>query len=172
MPQLDSFATADFSVFPDTLVTAIAAAPVSGLGDGPIVADLAEILNSDPLAEVQDLSGLQRRLCASGLWLLAGNLERSHTLSQDISSAEGSFWHGIMHRREGDYGNAKYWFRRVGEHALFPILAERTDGDYDDPFDFVDACSRAKQDELAERCKLAQWIEWQSLMVHCLSPPE
>ncbi|MGI9470598.1 MAG: hypothetical protein ACR2NZ_03630 [Rubripirellula sp.] len=168
MPQLDSFAAADFAEFPAVLTAAIEAAPMAGLGDGPEDPKLAEILRTDPLQEVSSLTDLQRRLCTSGLWLLAGDLDRSHTLSQDISSAEGSFWHGIMHRREGDFGNSKYWFRRVGEHPAFDVIAERAEGDYDDPDSFVDACSRAKG-ESSERCQLAQWIEWQTLMVHCLT---
>ena len=42
--------------------------------------------------------------CAlSGIWLLHNFLDRSHEISQDINTREGSFWHAIMHRLEGDY---------------------------------------------------------------------
>src|SRR5689334_9801012 len=38
----------------------------------------------------------------SALWLWHDYLDESHTLSQKIESDTGSFWHAIMHRREGD----------------------------------------------------------------------
>jgi hypothetical protein len=58
----------------------------------------------------------------SGLFLRLGDWERSHQLSQELVTAEGSYWHGIAHRLEPDYGNAGYWFRRVEKHAIFPPL--------------------------------------------------
>ena len=61
----------------------------------------------------------------SGLLLWNDALEASHTISQGIESKTGSYWHGIMHRREPDYSNAKYWFRRVGMHPTFPALREQ-----------------------------------------------
>ncbi|MGH9633172.1 MAG: hypothetical protein ACRD7E_33140, partial [Bryobacteraceae bacterium] len=38
----------------------------------------------------------------SGLWLYFSCLDESHSLSQDIQTPEGAFWHGIMHRQEPD----------------------------------------------------------------------
>ncbi|HEX5444527.1 MAG TPA: hypothetical protein VFW87_11880, partial [Pirellulales bacterium] len=62
--------------------------------------------------------------CLAGLWLYHDFLDPSHELSQELSTVEGSYWHGILHRREPDYGNAKYWFRRVGQHAIgLPLAA-------------------------------------------------
>ena len=61
----------------------------------------------------------------SGLLLWNDALDASHTISQGLESGTGSYWHGIMHRREPDYSNAKYWFRRVGVHPTYPALRER-----------------------------------------------
>src|SRR5687768_10361207 len=64
-------------------------------------------------------------LIRSLVWLWHDYLEESHHLSQDIPSTDGSFLHAIMHRREPDYWNAKYWFDRVGRHPSFPEIARR-----------------------------------------------
>ena len=61
----------------------------------------------------------------SGLLLWNDALDDSHDISQELSNNTGSYWHGIMHRREPDYSNAKYWFGRVGTHPIFPKLRER-----------------------------------------------
>ena len=61
----------------------------------------------------------------SGLLLWNDALDVSHKISQNIDSPTGSYWHGIMHRREPDYSNAKYWFRRAGAHAIYAGLREQ-----------------------------------------------
>ncbi len=62
--------------------------------------------------------------CRAGLLLLFNDLDGSHAISQGIHSAEGSYWHGIMHRIEGDFSNAKYWHRLVGDHPTNSHLEE------------------------------------------------
>ena len=64
-------------------------------------------------------------LIQSAALLWHDHLDESHNFSQNISSADGSFLHGIMHRREPDYSNAKYWFNRVGTHPAYPEILNR-----------------------------------------------
>jgi len=47
----------------------------------------------------------------AGMWLLADDLDRAHKICQDIATPYGSAWHAVMHRREGDFSNALYWWR-------------------------------------------------------------
>lgn len=54
--------------------------------------------------------------CVGALWLKADFFEQAHKLFQDVHTSTGALWHGISHRREGDHGNASYWFARCPNH--------------------------------------------------------
>ncbi|MBD0381137.1 hypothetical protein [Paenibacillus sedimenti] len=60
----------------------------------------------------------------AGLFLLNESLDKSHDIAQEITNASGSYWHALMHRMEGDYSNAKYWFNDVGHHPIFSNLIQ------------------------------------------------
>ncbi len=119
--------------------------------------------------------------CLAGLWLYFDFLDEAHNLSQALDTVEGSWWHGIMHRREPDYANAAYWFRRVGRHPLFgPLgaaaaeLATTLDPQVAipspwDPFWLIDYCEAcARQPGPSEKlARLIQQREWQLLFDYC-----
>jgi hypothetical protein len=44
-----------------------------------------------------------------------GDWEAAHRVAQDIPTAEGSWIHGYLHRKEGDATNAAYWYRRAAK---------------------------------------------------------
>lgn len=58
-------------------------------------------------------SGLTPVLVA--LWHDArGDWDAAHTVAQDVADPDGAWVHAYLHRKEGDLGNATYWYRRAG----------------------------------------------------------
>ena len=58
-------------------------------------------------------------LVRGGLFYAADALDDAHRIFQDEPGDLGSYWHGMLHRREGDFDNARYWFRRAGRLPIF-----------------------------------------------------
>jgi hypothetical protein len=152
------------------LATMLENVPLAPLGPGSPVEAMRPALEDPAL-----FAGLDREAasaCRAGLWLAFGFLDESHAISQELTTREGSYWHALMHRREPDGANAKYWFLEVGTHPIFADLAReaaelRTLGmgrDWD-PFAFVDHCdeSRDTGSEVEEACKRVQLLEWRML---------
>jgi hypothetical protein len=48
-------------------------------------------------------------------WDARGDWEQAHELCQAQDDADGAWVHAYLHRREGDPGNAAYWYRRAGK---------------------------------------------------------
>ena len=44
-----------------------------------------------------------------------GDWEAADGVAQDVESADGAWVHAYLHRKEGDIGNAGYWYRRAGK---------------------------------------------------------
>jgi hypothetical protein len=149
----------------------------------PAVAELLATPHPTALGPGAPNSALRARLataaatlppaCAAGLWLRFDFLDESHAISQeDEGNPDRDFWHAIMHRREPDAWNSKYWWRRVGPHPVLKQLAEQAPAlgyDYTTPFDFVDFCERVRgsgsaEEELAKR---VQELEWRLLFDYC-----
>lgn len=124
--------------------------------------------------------------CLAGAWLYHDFLNDSHILSQSIHSPSGSYWHAIMHRREPDYSNSKYWFERVGDHPIYPQLRDSAAEWADqldelpgceflllqiqwDPNAFVDLCAQVigTKSNIEELCRKIQHREFELLFHYC-----
>jgi hypothetical protein len=53
-----------------------------------------------------------------------GDWDRAHSVAQDIDDATGAWVHAYLHRKEGDSGNAAYWYRRAGRAPASGALAD------------------------------------------------
>jgi hypothetical protein len=142
------------------------------------------LLNSFRAAEIfPDARDAQAAM--AGLWLYFSCFEEAHALADANPSAEGALWHAILHRQEPDSGNAAYWFRRAGRHAIFADLAreaaailERLPGAEFrvgrwDPFAFIAFCDRARVQPGSRQEQAAREIqraEWQLLFDYCARP--
>ena len=54
----------------------------------------------------------------------SGDWDTAHSIAQGIATRDGSLVHAYLHRKEGDLGNAGYWYSRAGTSAPSVSLAE------------------------------------------------
>jgi hypothetical protein len=54
-------------------------------------------------------------------WDAKGDWEKAHGIAQDVARADGAWVHAYLHRKEGDLGNAGYWYQRAGRDVATGI---------------------------------------------------
>jgi hypothetical protein len=77
------------------------------------------------------------RLVRGLLWYALDGLAQAHAIFQEEPGFLGAYCHGMMHRREGDFWNANYWFRAAGKAPFGMFEAGFS------PERLTDACERA-----------------------------
>ena len=143
-------------------------------------AELETAFNS--LAPELQLPETNRELIRALVLLWHDHLAPAHHIAQEFENQDGNLVHAIMHRREPDSWNSKYWWRRVGKHPCFPEIARRmsellkSKGEHNlagkliprgqwDAFAFVDACEAAAKlpvsDERVQLLREIQRIEFE-----------
>ena len=122
----------------------------------------------------------------AGLWLWHDCLDESHKVSQQLHTTSGSMWHAIMHRREGDFANSKYWYAHCENHPVLPTIAAQASeainpfpadkrvlkltlhGWNSDAFvDLVEDVCDTPDDPLHKLAIALQQLEWRTLFDYC-----
>ena len=68
---------------------------------------------------------LRRRLIEAVDLALGGDWQGAHLVAQDHEGEPLANWlHAVVHRMEGDLGNAEYWYRRCGRAASERLATE------------------------------------------------
>ena len=134
-----------------------------------------ELTHSNGASKARFTDELQDLILAA-LWLLEGDLDQSHRFSQRWETLNGSYWHAIMHRREGDRKNAvlnSFKQTILAQHAYRSVMPElvRPVGITEFLDAWVDVNQQAVQTDAPERLVTATrdlaWVEWQLLLAHC-----
>lgn len=160
---------------------------VVGSGDGfePAREQLSAVAPRELVTGTFRREGDAKAMLA-GLWLWHDFLDESHAISQSLDNSTGSSWHAIMHRREGDFSNAKYWYARCASHPALQTLTVQASS-YLNPFpadksllkitmngwsgpafvDLVETVHRKPDDPRRKAAVALQQLEWRVLFDHC-----
>lgn len=80
-----------------------------------------EFLELRNLGEIpEDISPLLQALLLDA----AGDWNSAHSIAQNELTGEGSWVHAYLHRKEGDLGNASYWYNSAGKKMPDSSLEE------------------------------------------------
>ncbi|ORY32166.1 hypothetical protein BCR39DRAFT_524435 [Naematelia encephala] len=145
-----SFSTITMTTI-DSVQSKLFARPLPPLEPGKTVWDPA--LTS----QISDLKAHQ--FVKAALHLANDDIKRCHDVTEkNQGDPTADVLHAVLHRREGDYWNSKYWISNVSSHPLFPSTSSAKK--------FVDSCESVKPGSDEEkRLRETQWEELKRIVV-------
>jgi len=55
-----------------------------------------------------------------------GDWDHAHRLAQDVDGTRAAWVHAYLHRKEGDLGNAAYWYQQAGQ----PVASDSLEAEW------------------------------------------
>ena len=78
-------------------------------------------MDPEDLKSRADPDGLPPLLAALW-WDAQDDWDRAHEFAQTVETPQGAWVHAYLHRKEGDMGNAEYWYRKAGRRPPLASL--------------------------------------------------
>ena len=148
--------------------------PRTSITEPPRDDKLIEFLRSADFARLSGFPVSQVPYARSLLLLAAGDIEAAHRIAQESSSANGVYLHGMIHRIEDDFDNARYWFFRAGVHPASPEIYRRAAANSQriashptwDPGRVTDWLEESRSKGISEELRAVLRIESEVLLEH------
>jgi hypothetical protein len=133
---------------------------------------LIEFLGSTDLARRCGCPASAVPYVRSLLLLIAGDIESAHRIVQESPDTDGNYLHGMVHRVEGDFDNARYWFFQAGVHPASAEIYRRAAANSQtvssrptwDPSRVTDWLQESRTEELSEELRTVLRIESEVLL--------
>ena len=107
--------------------------------------------------ELTSRGGPHANCIRSLLLLQAGEFDRSHSIVQGMTGADAAYIHGMIHRVEGDYSNAGYWFRKALADPFYRGIPT-------DPIQITEMVAKARTSAPAPTVVKSLQAEFESLL--------
>ena len=113
----------------------------------------------------------------AALWLYVDDLDAAHEPAQSLATPTASLLHAVVHRREGDFNNALYWYRKAGNHGALGAIdltgggaGSGTEVAAYNPVRFVERVQTAQaNNDLTNPALVSiQHKEWRAIFDHCV----
>lgn len=122
--------------------------------------------------EIAGADGPEAMCLRSLLLMAAGDLDQAHRIVQAMSTSDGAYIHGLIHRIDDDFDNARYWFRRAGVQSATPEMYRRAAAvsasvasrPVWDPFLVTDMVETSRKAGVTEELKAILMIEFEGLL--------
>jgi hypothetical protein len=106
------------------------------------------------------------------LFLAAGGLSQAHRIVQEMSTTDAAYIHGVIHRVDDDFDNARYWFQGARLHpaaaemyrraaASSPTMAQSPGWD---PILVTDLLEKSRTSRVSEELPTLLTIEFEELL--------
>jgi hypothetical protein len=104
--------------------------------------------------------------------LVAGDIESAHRIVQEAPGTDGNYLHGMVHRVDADFDNARYWFFRAGVHPASPEIYRRAAANSQtissrpswDPSLVTDWLEQSRTEQISEELRTVLQIETEVLL--------